>query len=205
MKNVEQNTEQRILEAAEVEFLEKGYTNAKMMAIAERAGVAHSMLHYYFRNKENLFRGILLQKMEGLFSSLGKSFEGEMTFEEMVRRLREIRDYFLTKEPKLAYFLLTEVVTNKRNRTLLAQVVEQGSVRSMARLHSLLKAEMDAGRIRKMKVSDFVLLLIALESASQTAIRACRESEGLGDAVADKLQEAYWEHNTQLILTAMRP
>ena len=54
MKDREQNTEQIILEAAEAEFLEKGYSNAKMMAIAQRAGVAHSMLHYYFRSKENL-------------------------------------------------------------------------------------------------------------------------------------------------------
>ena len=46
MKTNEQNTEQVILEAAEAEFLEKGYDGAKMLSIARRAGVAHSMLHY---------------------------------------------------------------------------------------------------------------------------------------------------------------
>ena len=43
MKTNEQNTEQVILEAAEAEFLEKGYDGAKMLSIARRAGVAHSM------------------------------------------------------------------------------------------------------------------------------------------------------------------
>ena len=48
MNNNEVSTEQIILEAAETEFLEKGYSNAKMLSIAKRAGVAHSMLHYTF-------------------------------------------------------------------------------------------------------------------------------------------------------------
>ncbi|MDR2815973.1 MAG: TetR/AcrR family transcriptional regulator, partial [Proteiniphilum sp.] len=45
MANKELRSEQIILEAAEAEFLEKGYGNAKMMAIARRANVSHSMLH----------------------------------------------------------------------------------------------------------------------------------------------------------------
>lgn len=49
MKTNEQNTEQAILEAAEAEFLEKGYDGAKMLAIARRAGVACLMLHYYYK------------------------------------------------------------------------------------------------------------------------------------------------------------
>ncbi|MDR1582826.1 MAG: TetR/AcrR family transcriptional regulator [Prevotellaceae bacterium] len=43
-----------MLEAAEAEFFEKGYDNTKTVAIAKQAGVSHSMLHYYFRKKENL-------------------------------------------------------------------------------------------------------------------------------------------------------
>ena len=62
MKTNEQNTEQVILEAAEAEFLEKGYDGAKMLSIARRAGVAHSMLHYYYRSKENLFQAVMLRK-----------------------------------------------------------------------------------------------------------------------------------------------
>ena len=60
--NNEANTEQIILEAAEAEFLEKGYGNAKTVAIAQRAGVSHSMLHYYYRTKEQLFQKIFKAK-----------------------------------------------------------------------------------------------------------------------------------------------
>ena len=48
------DTAAKILKAAEEEFMEKGYGNAKMMSIAARAGVSHSMLHYYYRSKGKL-------------------------------------------------------------------------------------------------------------------------------------------------------
>ena len=49
------DTEVRILQAAEKEFLEKGYAGAKTTDIAAAAGVTHAMLHYYFRTKDKLF------------------------------------------------------------------------------------------------------------------------------------------------------
>lgn len=58
-----QTTEQRILEAAEREFLQKGYAGARTTAIAEAAGVTHAMLHYYFRTKDKLFEQIVGSKM----------------------------------------------------------------------------------------------------------------------------------------------
>lgn len=50
------DTAAKILKAAEEEFMEKGYGNAKMMSIAARAGVSHSMLHYYSGQRRNSFR-----------------------------------------------------------------------------------------------------------------------------------------------------
>ena len=58
-KREKPTTEQLILEAAEEEFLLKGFDGARTTAIAERAGVTHAMLHYYFRTKEQLFERIV--------------------------------------------------------------------------------------------------------------------------------------------------
>lgn len=46
------NNEQLILEAAEEEFLTKGYDGARTTSIARKAGVSHAMLHYYYRTKK---------------------------------------------------------------------------------------------------------------------------------------------------------
>ncbi|MBR5784536.1 MAG: TetR/AcrR family transcriptional regulator, partial [Bacteroidales bacterium] len=60
------NKKQQILDAAEYEFLTNGYEATKTTQIAERAGVTHTMLHYYFQTKENLFNKIFEDKIETL-------------------------------------------------------------------------------------------------------------------------------------------
>ena len=52
------DTEAMILQAAEKEFLEKGYAGARTTAIAEAAGVTHAMLHYYFRTKDKPWHAV---------------------------------------------------------------------------------------------------------------------------------------------------
>ena len=167
-------TLERIHLAAKAEFLEKGYSNAKMMAIAQRAGVAHSMLHYYFRSKENLFQGILQQKMQEMFSLQGEALEGETTFEGLLRKVRDLRDRFFAANPKFAYFILTEVMGNAQNRALLVQLVERMSRTSMVKLRELLEQEMAAVRMRRMRIENVILMMITLDVAMLTAISQCR-------------------------------
>ena len=51
--------EQEILSAASEEFFEKGYDGTSTAVIAQKAGVTHAMVNYYFRTKEQLFLRIL--------------------------------------------------------------------------------------------------------------------------------------------------
>lgn len=48
-----------IVEAAEQEFAAKGYRGASMQAIADAANLPKANIHYYFQNKENLYRAVL--------------------------------------------------------------------------------------------------------------------------------------------------
>ena len=64
-----QNKELLILEAAEREFITKGYDGARTTSIAKEAGVTHAMLHYYFRTKEHLFEQIIDKKCQKLHLS----------------------------------------------------------------------------------------------------------------------------------------
>ncbi len=52
---------ERILTAAKTEFSQKGYRGARMVAIAERAGVNKALIHYYFQSKEKLYQEIIIQ------------------------------------------------------------------------------------------------------------------------------------------------
>ena len=63
MGKEKKSTRQMILEAADAEFLEKGYDGTTTASIAARAKVTHAMLHYYFQTKENLFEMFIHGKM----------------------------------------------------------------------------------------------------------------------------------------------
>lgn len=55
---------QGILVAAEIEFAESGFDGAGMKAIAQRADVSQSLLHYHFGNKENLYAEVIRHRSQ---------------------------------------------------------------------------------------------------------------------------------------------
>ena len=86
-ETVKTDTESRILQAAEEEFLLKGLEGARTTAIAERAGVTHAMLHYYFRTKNMLFERIIEEKMRNAGNIMQAVFVlGDMPLMERVKR-----------------------------------------------------------------------------------------------------------------------
>ena len=204
MKENEQNKEQTILEAAEAEFLEKGYDGAKMLSIARRAGVAHSMLHYYYRSKENLFQAVVLRKTREIVPMFKGVFEEDLPFEETLNRMREARDrYIFSQSPQMPYFLLSEILLKPENRAMLLDLFDR--IESLQPVREMLDKEVKAGRIRPISVENFIFLLLTLDASSLTTISACREKEGMSPEVVEKLMASYYKHNMQLVLEALKP
>lgn len=107
-------TEELILQAAEKEFIEKGYSGAKTTAIAEAAGVTHAMFHYYFRTKDKLFEKIVAEKMEQLkdlmFAAIGNP---ELPLKDRIIQGVESHFDFIAANPLLPRFLFNELYLNR--------------------------------------------------------------------------------------------
>lgn len=108
--NHQRDTEALILQAAEREFLEKGYSGAKTTAIAQAAGVTHAMLHYYFRTKEKLFEKIVADKMDKLkrvmFGVIGNP---DLPLRERIKQGVEQHFDFIAENPLLPRFIFNEL------------------------------------------------------------------------------------------------
>jgi AcrR family transcriptional regulator len=63
--------EAAILEAAAVEFSAAGFDEAKIAAIAARAGMTSANIHYYFESKDALVAAVAARAYERLFAELG--------------------------------------------------------------------------------------------------------------------------------------
>lgn len=111
-RNNPNDTESRILRAAENEFFEKGYAGARTASIAEAAGVTHAMLHYYFRTKDKLFERIVSEKISILgniiISAIG---DEDLTLEDRIRQGIERHFDFIAANRDLPKFIVNEVLT----------------------------------------------------------------------------------------------
>lgn len=109
------STELDILHAAEAEFIEKGFSGARTVSIAQAAGVTHTMLHYYYRTKDQLFERVLTPKLtlmiDSVFESLDKSEEGSGVLDRIEAFIYRHYQY-LSDNSKLPLFVLNEVVHN---------------------------------------------------------------------------------------------
>ena len=59
MREKDDSARGKILEAAKAEFMEKGFADASMRTIAERAGVTTGMLYSRFADKDEIFRELV--------------------------------------------------------------------------------------------------------------------------------------------------
>ena len=124
-ETVKTDTESRILQAAEEEFLLKGLEGARTTAIAERAGVTHAMLHYYFRTKNMLYERIIEEKMRNAGNIMQAVFVlGDMPLMERVKRGVEQHFDFIAANPNLPRFVIQEIYSHpERHEIMRSQVL----------------------------------------------------------------------------------
>jgi TetR/AcrR family fatty acid metabolism transcriptional regulator len=65
----------------------KGYSNITMQDIADSAGVSKGVIHYYFRNKDELFLSVLEKLIKDLDGHLARNVDRAKTPPEKVRAI----------------------------------------------------------------------------------------------------------------------
>lgn len=88
-----QNTED-ILAAAEQEFVLHGFKGTSMQSIADRAGLPKANIHYYFGNKEGLYRSLLESIIEKWMKLLDDLTEGEP---------KDILEHYIRSKVRLSF------------------------------------------------------------------------------------------------------
>ncbi len=118
-------TQIKIMEAAMAEFLEKGFSGARMQNIADNAGMNKALLHYYYRNKESLFKQVFLDVLIDMFSMLTDIIETEIDFESKLNKLVKSYMNYLIEHRQFPLFLLNEIY---RNPEIVDQVLRESDV-----------------------------------------------------------------------------
>ena len=107
-KRDSERSKQRILDAAEAEFAEKGFYGARVDEIALKADINKRMIYAYYTDKENLYKQVLIRvykRMECVEEGLVSQ---NLSGTELIRRIIEAYFDFLRDNQSFVNILMWE-------------------------------------------------------------------------------------------------
>lgn len=106
-------TQAVILAAAEEEFAQHGLTATRTEAIAAKTGVAKSMIYYYFKSKEGLYRAVLERSQAELLQTSQELGLDHLAPEVALERFLTALLDCVSRNPKLPTIMFHEAVQNQ--------------------------------------------------------------------------------------------
>lgn len=116
------STQQKILNAAREEFIERGYEGARIQRIADNSGANKAMIYYYFTSKKELYRRVITNVFGGALGQIRGIFEVEMSVEEKVKALVDFYVSFYRSNTGFVRLMLREIASNS---PVLTEVLEE--------------------------------------------------------------------------------
>ncbi len=153
-------SQQRILHAAQDEFIFNGYKGATVQSIADKAGLPKANVLYYFKNKENIYHAVLEQTLDMWDQGIGDiSYEdGPKTAVEKFIAVK-VKMSFLY--PKASKIYAMEVIQGAQHLKEFARTYQRKWVREKAKIF---QRWADEG---KMLAIDPVSLIFLIWSSTQ--------------------------------------
>jgi AcrR family transcriptional regulator len=199
-----ERTKQGILDAAKLEFAEKGLAGARVDTISEQSGANKRMLYYYFGSKEDLYIAVL----EDVYGAMRQTERDlDLTHLEPMQALQRLIEF------KFDYYLNNPIVI----RILAGENLHEAKFLKRSRrlrdmhvsLVEALQAVLAAGRKKGIMKSgiDPVRLYISIASLSYFYFsNSAPLSTAFDRALMSPAELERWrDHAVQVILSYVRP
>lgn len=160
---VEESTDMeiRIIEAAKLMFVKKGYEATKMGDIAAEVGISRTAMHYYFRTKELLFEAIFSKLMESLLPNLGSVMDEDTTMLEKLPKIMDLYMATIMANPSFPIFVVNEL--NRDPEHLYKAILKDPSrIQPIVRLRQQMNEEMEKGMLNKIPLLYVINTLLGL-------------------------------------------
>jgi Transcriptional regulator len=202
----DKNTENKILAAAEQEFLNKGFAATKTTEIASKAGVTHAMLNYYFRTKENLFNKVFEQKVHILAQSVRNCFHNpDIPFLERLSSGIEAHFDFLVQNPSLPRFVINEIVSNPQRLTVFKEKIISVLSAEFISIQKEIDSLSEKGEIRSIKAQDLIISIVSLNVFIFTVLPLASILTDQQNQNIEKMLSSRKAENVKTILARLNP
>jgi TetR/AcrR family transcriptional regulator len=153
-------TEQKIIEAAEIVFHEKGFDGARMQEIADKASINKGLLHYYFKSKDALFDAIFNMAIKKMSGSINSILKMDITLEEKINLIIDSYMNLLLRNSSLPRFVITEL--NKDSDRFIKKYLSGEINNVFANFINSVQEEIDAGKIKPINPKHLFMNMISM-------------------------------------------
>lgn len=150
-----------ITQAAFETFAEKGYANARVEDVAQRAGVSKGLLYLYFRTKEELFkavvRSVVLPRVDALFA---RTADPALSPTDFIRGpMRE----FMRKVPDSPAAIVIRLMLTEgfRHPDLVSFYWDNVASRGLDAIRGLIERGIEQGEFRDTRLKEFPQLVMS--------------------------------------------
>ena len=158
VKEKDTTTENKILNAAEDEFIEKGLTGARMQQIADKAGINKALLHYYYRSKDKLFEVIFSTILKTLIPKIKRIINEDVDLYSKIRNFANEYITMLQEKPHIPGFIIHELGTNPDR---LAKIFGKLEI-DISYIKNQINEEIKKGNIRDIQAEQLIINLLSL-------------------------------------------
>lgn len=200
------DTEARILKAAEHEFITKGFAGTRTTTIAQKAGVTHAMLHYYFRTKDNLFERFAQEKSALVKQMIMLPLDDLNTsLNDVIRYIINYHIDFLLTNPELPRFIVNELFGNPEKVQFMSENFSTVAGNIFSKLQSKIDLAAAAGECRKIDAKVLMLDIVSLNVFAFLASPLINVVIGLDKERFASFMEQRKEENYQTIISKLNP
>lgn len=135
----------KIAAAAEELFAARGFDGAAIRDIAKNAGVNSAMIHYYFGNKEGLYRAMLEGAASSVRALLIETTSGSGSTRERLARFVDAYAAYMLSQPNLARILYREMLTGAKH---IKHIAQQYAAANYTMLRTMISDGVKRGELR---------------------------------------------------------
>ena len=107
--NIRKKNKALILQAAKIEFVDHGFKGASIKRIGERAGIPRANIHYYFKDKTDIYQQLLASILDA-WNSHDDALNAEMSPKESLSAYIKAKVLFSRDEPNGSKIFASEII-----------------------------------------------------------------------------------------------
>lgn len=156
-----------IMQAAIKVFVSKGKNGARMQEIADLAGVNKMLLHYYFKNKDFLYKEVIRNVLIDLYRFVIETSCSQATFKETLKVFIDRHFEFLLKRRDILLFLIWEINHEGKDiKKLALSTFNTLGSNPLIELTKKITEASEKGEIREINPLDFIINIASLNIIS---------------------------------------